>query len=63
MYGYVSCETFFESHGRDIGPTPGRKRENRTTRYPVFPPGMATGILENMSHPVVKALKNPYQQY
>jgi hypothetical protein len=63
MCGCVSCETFFESPGRDIGPTLRRKRENRTTRNPVFPPGMATGILENMSHPVVKALKNPYQQY
>jgi hypothetical protein len=40
---------------------PRRMRENRITRYPVFPLGMATDILENMRHPVVKALKNPYQ--
>jgi len=63
MWGCVSCETFFKYRGRDNWPTLRRKRENRTTRYPVFPPGMATDILENMSHPVVKALKNPYQQY
>jgi hypothetical protein len=46
---------------RDTRIDPRRMRENRTTRYPVFPLGMATDILENMRHPVVKALKNPYQ--
>jgi hypothetical protein len=44
---------------RDKRMEPRRMRENRTTRYPVFPLGMATDILENMRHPVVKALKNP----
>jgi hypothetical protein len=44
---------------RDVRIVPRRMRENRTTRNPVFPLGMATDILENMSLPVVKALKNP----
>jgi hypothetical protein len=45
---------------RNVRMVPGRLRENRATRNPVFLLGMATDILENMSIPVVKALKKSH---